>query len=234
MKENVVLNQDPIEIVYEQSRFELLSRLREEAWEIQRRVRAPTFVYGSLARGDVHNKSDIDIIILEPVDALLIEYELGVGEGAPVEREIVQATPNHVVKGHIHINHYTTLTFPLLPLNPVEEEFYRYSGLCGNEEGGRDRRVPGVNKKLLLIQPTERGHIESSIMDRTKELSKLLDVRMDIIQERIRVLTKRTKYGRTGVFLQEPLQPNETFGSKLQYLADRNNIVRRQIRLRGG
>lgn len=228
------MNQDPIEIVYEQTRFELLSRLREEARELQKRVRAPTFVYGSLARGDVHPGSDIDIIILEPVDPLLIEYALGVGEGGPVEREIVQATPNHVVKGHIHINHYTTLTFPLLRLNPVEEEFYRYSGLCGNGEGERHLRVPGVNKKLLLIEPTERGHMESSIMDRTKELSRLLDVRMDIIRERIRVLTKRTKFGRTGVFLKEPLQPHETFGSKLQYLADRNSIVRRQIKLRGG
>lgn len=234
MKENIVLQQDPIEIEYDHSHFSLLNKLRGEAQEIQSMIGVESFVYGSLARGDIHLGSDIDIIIIDQIESFQLEYKLGIGEDSSFEREIVQATPNHVIKGHIHLNHYTTITFPLVSFSPVEEEFYRFSGICSNYEVRTGKRVPGVNKRLIMVEPREKGHLEYSINDRKKEVSKILDIKMDIIEERIRVLSKRTKYGRTGVFLKETLKQDESFESKLRYLADRNYIVRKQLKQRGG
>ncbi|MGA1821210.1 MAG: nucleotidyltransferase domain-containing protein [Thermoplasmatota archaeon] len=234
MKESVVLQQDPVDVVYDGSRFSLLKSLRKEALRIQSRIGEDSFVYGSLARGDVQHGSDIDIVILDETDSFQLEYELGLNEESPVHREIVQATPNHVIKGHIHLNHYTVVTFPLVSFAPVEEEFYRFSGLCSAKDINDGNRVPGVDKRLLLVEPVETGHREYSICDRRVEVSRILGIRMDIIEERIRVLSKRTKYGRTGVFMKEPLKPGETFESKLRYLSDRNYLVRKQLRQRGG
>jgi hypothetical protein len=234
LKESVILQQGPIEIEYDLFRFEILRKLREEASEIQSKLEAGSFVYGSLARGDVHPGSDIDIIILEEIDSFQLELNLGSGEVSPFEREIVQATPNHVIKGHIHLNHYTTITFPLVGFSPVEEEFYRFSGICSGEDIAIGRRVTGINKKLICVEPTEKGHLEYSISDRKKEVAKLLGIGMDIIDERVRVLSKRTRYGRTGVFLKQTLKENDTFESRLRYLADRNYIVRKQLKQRGG
>ncbi|MHA1628204.1 MAG: nucleotidyltransferase domain-containing protein, partial [Candidatus Baldrarchaeia archaeon] len=89
--------------------------------------------------------------------------------------------------------------------------------------------VPGVDKRLILIEPTVKGHIESSIIGRESEVAKILGVSVDIIKERINVLLRRDKIGRTGVYLKRELSPHETFGEVLKKIADRDPIVRRRI-----
>ncbi|MCK4445124.1 MAG: nucleotidyltransferase domain-containing protein, partial [Thermoplasmata archaeon] len=67
MKEKVVYHQDPKSIVYDSAHWNLLRELRDEGFDISQRLPVPSFIYGSIARGDVHAGSDIDIIMLEPV-----------------------------------------------------------------------------------------------------------------------------------------------------------------------
>ncbi|MHA1957077.1 MAG: nucleotidyltransferase domain-containing protein [Candidatus Thorarchaeota archaeon] len=68
-----------------------------------------SFVYGSIARGDVSKSSDIDVIIPSVVPSYRIELAVGSG----VLRELVQATPSSVLKGHIHLDNTTVVSFPL-------------------------------------------------------------------------------------------------------------------------
>ena len=86
----------------------------------------------------------------------------------------------------------------------------------------------GVNKKLLLITPTESGHRESSIIGREGETAKLLKLSIYTVQERIQVLSRRDKVGRTGIYLQRVLAPEESFGEVLKKIIDKDANVRRR------
>jgi len=230
LKEKVKYHQDPKRIVYQPQRWELLKKLRDEAFHVRQRLPVPSHVYGSVARGDVHPGSDIDIIIFETVPSYRLELEL---ERPFLARELVQATPNALIKGHIHLSERVTVTFPLVPMNDVEMDFYRYSGCISSERMGGLERVAGVSKGLVLVEPTEEGHLERSLLDDPHGCLKLLGVSGDIIQERVRVLTRRDKVGRTGVFLKAELGEEESFEQKLKTIADSNNIVRRFLKQRG-
>jgi predicted nucleotidyltransferase len=94
-------------------------------------------------------------------------------------------------------------------------------------------RVPGVSKKLLLIMPTPEGHTESSILGREAETARLLDVPVDIVKERVRVLGRRDRIGRTGVYLREELAEGSSFEETLKFLQDRDPVVRRAAGGRG-
>ena len=216
--------------MYSDQHWKLLEKLRDEAFEIQRRLCVPSSVYGSVARGDVHQGSDIDIIIFEAAPSYRLELGL---DQSPLSREIVQATPNALIKGHIHLSELLTITFPLVPMKDLEMDFYRYSGcLAGTRLEGRER-VAGVSKALVLVEPTKEGHLECSLLNDPHSCLKLLGVSGDIIQERVRVLTRRDKVGRTGVFLKAELGEEESFEQKLKTIADSNNIVRRFLKQRG-
>jgi uncharacterized protein len=229
LKEKVVTICDPHELVYDRKHWDILAELRAVAGEILSRLPAPGFVYGSVARGDVHGGSDIDIVMVDPIPS----YQLELCLPEPVSRTIVQATPNSPVRAHIHLDHRTTVTVPLVPLAPKEEGFYTFAGRATVENLDAGRRVPGVNKRLLLIEPTETGHIASGVLDHPTRTARVLGVHTATLDERIRVLTRRDRVGRTGVLLNEELHEGETFESRLRYIADRNSVVRRQLRLRG-
>jgi predicted nucleotidyltransferase len=91
-------------------------------------------------------------------------------------------------------------------------------------------RINGVDKRLMIIEPTVRGHIERSIMGREEEIARILKISVNTVLDRIRVLTRRDKVGRTGRFIEIELLPNETFESKLKKLTDENPAVRRRLR----
>lgn len=231
MKEKVVWLRDPREVRYHQERFDMLQRLRKEAESIGSALGPGWAVHGSIARGDVKKGSDIDLIFLGPgeVRSYLVELRL---QGAGMEwtaREVVMATPNSAPKGHIHLGEEATVTFPLVELRAQEEAFYRFGGLLPVEGLGGAPRVPGVNKKLLLIIPTGAGHMESSVLGRETETARLLGVPVEVVLERTRVLSRRDRIGRTGVYLREQMPEGTSFEETLRFLSDRDPAVRRAL-----
>ncbi len=234
MKEKVVWLRDPREVVYTAERLALLGRLREEAERVGRALGPGWCVHGSIARGDVKKGSDIDLVYLEgELASYAVESRL---EGAGLEwtaREVVMATPNSAPKGHIHMGEETTVTFPLVAFRVQEEAFYRFGGLLPAARLSQAPRVPGVSKKLLLIVPTETGHIESSLQGREAETARLLGVPVTVVEERVRVLGRRDRVGRTGVYLREELAEGASFEGTLKFLKDRDPVVRRAAGGRG-
>ncbi len=214
------------EITYVESHWKLLHSLRETASEIMEALREfSPLVYGSLARGDIHKDSDIDIVIPYVVPSCLLEIYLE--EFNILERRLTQATPWRLIKGLIELPD-ATITFPLVQPTRVEHEFYRFGGFLSVEELSKDKRVPGVDKRLVFIDPTETGHMELSVCGREHNIAKMLDVSIDIVSERVKVLQRRDKVGRTGIFLNKALLPDETFEMVLKSLSSTNTQLRRR------
>jgi hypothetical protein len=115
-----------------------------------------------------------------------------------------------------------------------EEEFYRWGGLIDSTGVRNNTRTSGVDKRLLLIEPTSTGHIEQGVIGREQEVAKKLDVSIGIAEERVRVLTRRDNVGRTGVYLTRTLNDNENFEAVAKYLQDSDPGLRRTIQRRGG
>jgi hypothetical protein len=83
----------------------------------------------------------------------------------------------------------------------------------------------------MLIEPTPKGHIESSIVGREEEVASLLGISLNTVYDRIHALLRRDKVGRTGVFIERELSNNETFEMVLKKLSDQNPAVRRRLKL---
>ncbi|MBU7015295.1 MAG: nucleotidyltransferase domain-containing protein [Theionarchaea archaeon] len=214
------------EVVYEESHWDLLRKLRGQAVELMECLREfSPLVYGSLARGDVHKDSDVDIVIPYVIPSCLLEIWLE--SFAVVERRISQATPWHLIKGVVELAD-ASITFPLVQPTRIEHEFYRFGGFLALEQLLDEGRVPGVDKRLVLIDPTEAGHHELSVLGREHEVAKRLEVSINIIAERVKVLQRRDKVGRTGVFLNKTLSPDESFEMVLRTLASSNTQLRRR------
>jgi len=188
------------------------------------------FVHGSVARGDVTDSSDIDIIIPQIISSYRLELVLG----PPLHRELVQATPSMVLKGHIHLVGDVVVSFPMFKLMSREEEFYRCGGSLDSVALESETRVPGVDKRLILIEPTTNGHIESGVIDQEYIVAKKLDVSIDIARERVRVLTRRGQVGRTGVYQTYELKDSESFEEVTKRLQDSDPALRRTMERREG
>jgi predicted nucleotidyltransferase len=147
-------------------------------------------------------------------------------------RELAHANPNSIPKAHYVLEEDTTITLPLFTPSRNEEEFYRFGGAIDLDDLNNDRRVPGVSKKLLFIEPTLEGHIEYSIIGREVEVSKKLGLHLETVKERIRVLSRRDKLGRTGMYLKVQLEPESSFESTWKYLSDRDPVLRRHWKIR--
>jgi predicted nucleotidyltransferase len=94
----------------------------------------------------------------------------------------------------------------------------------------REKRVPGVNKRLMLVEPFSKGHVESNIIGRIEEVAKILKISAETVRNRTIALLRRDKVGRTGVFVQRVLRPEETFEFVLKKLSSQNPAVRRRLR----
>jgi len=224
-------------VIYTKEDWQILRKKRAKATKIielllQEGIRS--YVFGSVARGDVHPKSDIDIVIFNMISPFKLEYIIEQNFKKIYAREIVQATPKHSIKGHIYIDQETVITFPLTPFTNLEYEFYRFGGIIKYPEIKDERkRVLGIDKRLVLIIPREWGHEEESIIGRETEIAKLMNLSLNIIKERIRVLTRRDKIGRTGVFIKLQLDPEGSFDTMFKKLIDKNPAVKRMLRKRG-
>ncbi len=215
-------------VKYDTTRWKQLENLRKRTLDVISDLYSSgidSYVYGSVARGDVSTTSDIDIIIPYPVSSFKVELAIGKG----THREAVQATPSSVVKGHIYLRQNTVVTFPLFKMLSRERDFYKWGGMVNTTQLEKDTRVPGVDKRLLFIEPTDSGHRESGVIGHEHEVAKKLDVSVEIAKERVRVLTRRSNVGRTGVYLTRQLNMDESFEEVLKNLRDRNPAIRRTI-----
>jgi predicted nucleotidyltransferase len=220
------------EIVYRSDRWILLQQLRNKATKIMKpldKSYLENFVHGSIARGDVSRKSDIDIFITSDQSSFSVETALEKA-GIPVrKRFVVQATPTHAMKAHIEIEERTSVTFPLMKMRKVEREFYRFGGEANREQLEKGTRVVGVDKRLMLIEPTEEGHMESTVAGREEQVAKILGISAETVSDRVHALIRRDEIGRTGVFIKEELAEEETFEMALKRLAAKNPAVRRRL-----
>ncbi|RLF19157.1 MAG: DNA polymerase subunit beta [Thermoprotei archaeon] len=224
---------DRIQVVYSDDRWNLLRLLRSKAMRIMKVLNAaglPAIVHGSVARGDVTKESDIDVFIPLNVPSYKVELALEQAGFKIYARMITQATPWHVIKGHIYLDELTIITFPLTRMTKLEREFYRFGGELTLDELKRDIRVPGVDKRLMMIEPRPYGHDEWPIIGREHEVAKILKVSIDIVKERVYVLTRRDEVGRTGVFLKELLLPEESFEEALERIARDKPQVKKKLR----
>jgi predicted nucleotidyltransferase len=218
-------------IIYDDEHWSLLTTLRERAADTVlklEKIGIRSFVYGSLARGDISKTSDIDIIILEISPSYKIEVALGSG----TMRELVQATPSSVLKGHLHLDNETVVSFPIFKMMSREREFYQWGGMISSDEISRNVRVPGVDKRLVMIDPTDSGHIEYGVVGYESSVAKKIGVSVSIANERVRVLKRRDEVGRTGVYRTYHLHDDETFETAAKKLADSDPALRRTIRRR--
>lgn len=226
-----------LEVIYDKKRRETLRTFRDEATRIMEildrfeSIVVPSVVFGSVARGDVSESSDVDIFVPKPPSSFIIETALE-NAGVSVERRvIVQATPAYAAKGYIELDDKRCISFPLVKLRPEERELYIFGGEATLPQIKDNVRVPGVDKRLMLIEPTPRGHVESTIIGQEGRVARSLGVSLKIVSNRIKALLRRNAVGRTGVFVERTLSPDETFEVVLKKLADKNPAVRRRLRL---
>jgi predicted nucleotidyltransferase len=221
------------EVTYNNARWELLELLRKKAIKVIKALETfhlQSTVHGSVARGDVNSNSDVDVFVSEVQNSFFVETALQKAGVKANARLIVQATPTYAMKAHIEIDEDTSVSFPLMEMRKVEREFYEFGGEANLNQLENRVRVAGVDKRLMLVEPTEFGHIESSIMGREEIVAKVLGISVDTVLDRVHALTKRDRVGRTGVFIKRELGLDETFELALKKLADANPAVRRRMR----
>ena len=220
------------EVTYTTARWALLEELRGEAVKVMTALEAfhlSSITHGSIARGDVKKGSDVDIFISEVQNSFLVETAMEKASVPINNRLIVQATPTYAMKAHIEVSERISVSFPLMEMRRVEREFYRFGGEANLSQLKADARFPGVDKRLMLIEPTETGHVESSVIGREQVAAKILGISAETVLDRVHTLIKRDTVGRTGVFVKRELAPDETFELALKKLSEQNPAVRRRI-----
>lgn len=232
MKNTKILRDHHNIITYSEDKWALLKQKRESAINLLslfvKEGLQPT-IYGSIARGDVHKASDIDIVFFQNVPSFQIEYILNKNGYNNYFREIIMATPQDAIKLYIYLSELESITVPLSKLDRNVYEFYNFGGNATLKDLKSENRVAGIDKRLVLIKPNNYGHEETSIIGNEAAAAKEVGVSLDIVNERKRVLLKREKYGRTGVFLKKSLQINESTEEALKNLAKKKSIVRKKL-----
>jgi len=217
-------------LIYSKSDWTLLELKRVRAANLLKMFEGLTpYIYGSVARGNVHKNSDIDIIFTEPIQSFRIELILNKNGFKHYFREIIMATPKDSIKLYIYLSELESITVPLTKFDKKTLEFYDFGGKINLNELNLGMRRPGIDKRLVLIKPNQQGHDEFSIIDNEAMAAKELGITIDTILERKKVLLKREKHGRTGVFLKRELDINESTEEVLKKLSDKKAIIRKKL-----
>jgi len=226
------------QVVYDEEMWGTLRAKRETAAQILRalaRTAPDAVVLGSVARGDVSNASDVDIALRGQVPSYMVETALESAGFASYKRLLVQATPMSSPRGYVFLDpaELTVVSYPLTGMTMTEHEFDRFGGCLGIGGLVGGERVPGVDKRLMLIEPTPSGHLESSILGREAEVSRTLSISLETVSERVRVLTRRDEVGRTGPIVRRELPRGQSFEKAVAEVVKRNPMLRRVIDERG-
>jgi len=232
MKENKILRDHFNTVTYSENHLKLLQHKRERSkllLEMFTKEGLNPFIYGSIARGDIHNDSDIDIVLIQLIAPYQIEIILEKNGFNNYFREIIMATPADTLKLYIYLNELESITIPLSKFDKKSREFYDFGGKIKLNQVKNSIRVPGIDKRLVLIQPITDGHEEYSIIGNEHLAAKQLNVSIDLINERKKILLKREKVGKTGVFLKRPIAMRETTELVLKKLANEKSIVRKKL-----
>ena len=220
------------EITYTDTQWAQLATLRQQAITLMATLEpigvAP-LIHGSISRGDVSESSDVDIYLSQVLPSFTVELALTQANYQIIHRELVHATPFHAIKAHIYLPNNSVVTFPLTSPSPSELDFYRFGGSLGRKDLEEERRVPGVDKRLMLIEPTQTGHTSTPVVGNEELVAKRVGVNIKIVEERVKILMRRDTVGRTGVYLKRHLAPDETFEAVLKHVADRDPVVRRRV-----
>jgi len=221
------------EVIYDTKRWSLLKRFRQKSMQIMEALEnfhLESIVHGSIARGDVNEKSDVDVFIPSQPSSFIVETALEKACRPVNRRLVVQATPTYAMKAYIEVSENTSVSFPLMKMRKVEREFYKFGGEVGLKDLKDELRVSGVDKRLMLIEPTEKGHMERTIIGGEDQVAKLLRISVETVLDRVHALLRRDAVGRTGVFIEKELSSDETFEMALKRLADQNPAVRRRLK----
>ncbi|MFX0035254.1 MAG: nucleotidyltransferase domain-containing protein [Candidatus Hermodarchaeota archaeon] len=231
LKEKILRNHFD-KVVYSESKWNLLKEKRitaKKLLEIFINEGFAPIVYGSIARGDVHKNSDVDIIFTKQIPSFQVEYILNKNGFKNFFREIIMATPLDSIKLYIYLSELESITIPLSKLDRKMIEFYKFGGNVDLNQLKSNIRVAGIDKRLVLIKPTNDGHEEISVIDNEANAAKVVGINIETLNERVKVLLRRQKYGRTGVFLKRKLHIDETIEEVLKELAKKKSIVRKKL-----
>lgn len=218
-------------VVYTKETWEIyhIKRKRaEELLDLFSRHSLNPFVYGSIARGNVHRYSDIDIVFEHNIPIFKVEFLLNQAGYDKYFREIILATPADNLKLYIHLSELESITVPLTPFKK-RSEFYNFTGKIDLCQLRNNVRVKGIDKRLLLITPKRYGHEEISVIGNESFIAKALSINISTVMERINVLKRREKFGHTGVFLKKTLQIGDSVENILENLAKKKSIVRKKL-----
>ncbi len=234
VREKIVKHPEYREIIYDDNHWKILENLRRDAEKILEILYSSglkAYVHGSIARGDVWSGSDIDVIIPYTVPSYIVEYALERNSYRIYSKYIVVATPSSTPKAYIVLDESEkrVISFPLYKLKPREYEFYRFGGLLDYSGLKRNLRVPGVDKRLVFIEPTEKGHRESPVIGYESIVASKLGISIETVYERIRVLSRRDEIGRTGVFIKYELSLEESIEEALENIIKNNPLLRRYL-----
>jgi predicted nucleotidyltransferase len=226
-------------VVYDEKRWDLLRRKRELALKLmhvlERCSIVSTVVHGSVARGDVEEDSDVDVSLLKPYSPGLLMLCLERGGYNVYSRKIVMPTPVHTPKLYIYLDPSEELVVsnPLAELSPVEVEFYKFSGMLELRELAKNLRVPGVNKELMLIEPTDCGHIEMPVLGNEDYVAKRLGISLVTVKDRVEALTRRAREGHTGLFIEEEVPVGMDVEEFIKKLCRENKVFRERVQRHG-
>ena len=232
MKKENILRDRYDTIIYSKEKWALLKDKRTSAFNLLKVFTKEGFnpyIHGSVARGDVHETSDIDIIFIQQIPSFQIELVLNKYGFENYFREIIMATPLDSIKLYIHLSELESITLPLSKLEKNVLEFYDFGGKINLDQLKSDLRVAGIDKRLVLIKPNPKGHQEISIIGNEASAAKEVGISIGTLNERKNVLLRREKHGRTGVFLKRQLQIHETTEEVLKELADKKSIIRKKL-----
>ena len=222
------------EVIYDERRWKLLRRKREKAIGIMERLRKhgiESVVHGSVARGDVSEDSDVDIVIPYPIPPYRVEILFN----NVYSKMIIQATPLSAPKVYIYLDpqEEVVISYPLVRLEHKEMEFYKFSGQLSLEDLKKGKRVPGVDKSLIQKIPFEEGHCETPITKKEEVVAKILGISVDTVLERERILLRRKELGRTGVLIKYSIPVGETVEEAIEKLTRKYPHFRDLMRERG-
>ena len=230
MSKEQILRDHHSVIHYTQEDWNLLDSKRNRAIEILELFKQfNPFVYGSIARGNVHKESDIDIIFLNQIPTFQIEIILEKNGYTNYLREIIMATPQDSIKLYIHLNELECITIPISRMEKKTLDFYDFGGKANLFTLKEGIRVPGIDKRLVLIKPNKEGHEEISVINHENIAANEVGISISTINERKKVLLRREKHGRTGVFLKRELGRDEPTEEVLKELANNRSIVRKKM-----